>query len=172
MIQLSAEHIRTGPLAALLHIRRSPETTETSLPPSVSAQFEAVQHMLVTYGLDSNALHHCQSALLELREIYQNIAHILRTGNVELGDLSRWQVLVSMEYITLVQAHNPPALIILAHYAVAMTTVRTAWYTQVWAERALHSINRALEGTIQHWIRWPMEQAKDRLSVLSPRLID
>jgi len=170
MIQLSAEYIRTGPLAALLQIRRCPDRTETTLPASVSAQFEAVQHMLITYELDSNALHHCQTALLELREIYQNIAHILRTGNVELGDLSRWQVLVSMEYITLVQAHNPLALIILAHYAVAMTTVHTAWYTQVWAERALRSINRVLDGTMQRWMRWPVEQAKDRLSVLSPNI--
>ena len=172
MILLSAEHIRTGPMVSLLHIRRCPEPTEVSLPPSVYAQFEAVQHMLVSYGLDPDALHHCQTALLEPRGIYQNIAHILPSGNVELGDLSRWQVLVSMEYITLVQAHNPPALVILAHYAVTMTTVHTAWYTQVWAERALHSIGHALEGTMQHWIHWPMDQAKYRLSVLSPKLAD
>ena len=169
MIHLSAEHIRAGPLAALLHTRRCPEPTETSLPPSVSAQFEAIQHMLVMYGLDPNALHHCQAALLELRGIYETIAYILGTGNVELGDLSRWQVLVSMEYITLVQAHNPPALIILAHYAATMTVVHTAWYTQVWAERALEGIGDALESSMQYWIRWPMEQVKDRLSVLIPR---
>lgn len=172
MIQLSAEHIRTGPLATLLHVRRCPELTEISLPPSVSAQFEAIQHMLATYGLDSNALNHCQDALLELRGIYQNIAHVLRTGNIELGDLSRWQVLVSMEYITLVQAHNLPALVILAHYAAAMTAVHTAWYTQIWAERALRGINDALGGSMQEWMRWPMEQAEERLSVLSPRLAD
>ena len=172
MIHLSAEHIRTGPLSALLHTRRFTEGTEIGLPPNISAQFEAVQHMLQTYGLDSSALHHCQTALLELRGIYQNIAHILRTGNVELGVLSRWQVLVSMEYITLVQAHNPPALVILAYYAAAMTTVHTAWYTQVWAERALHSIGHALEVTMQRWIRWPLEQVQDLLSVLSPKLAD
>jgi hypothetical protein len=172
MIQLSAEHIRTGPLAALLHVRRCPELPETSLPPSVSAQFETVQHMLVAYGLDSNALHHCQAALLELRGIYQNAAHILRNGNVELGDLSRWQVLVSMEYITLVQAHNPPALVILAHYAAAMTAVHTAWYTHVWAERALRGIGHALDRSMQHWIHWPTEQVKDRLSVLRAESIE
>jgi hypothetical protein len=166
MIQLSAEHIRTGPLAALLHVRRCSGTTETSLPRSVSAQFEAVQHMLVLYGLDSNALHHCQEALLELRGIYRNAAHILRNEDVEMGDISRWQVLVSMEYITLVQAHNPPALVILAHYAAAMTAVHTAWYTQVWAESALRGVGHALDLSMQHWIRWPTEQVKDRLSVL------
>lgn len=172
MIHLSSEHIRIGPMAPLLHIRRCPEPTEVSLPPSVSAQFEAVQHMLNSYGLDLNAHHHCHIALLELRGIYRNIAHILPTGNVELGDLSRWQVLVSMGYITLVQAHNPPALVILAHYAATMAVVHTAWYTQVWAERALQSIDHALDGTMQHWISWPMQQAKDRLSVLSSQSAD
>lgn len=172
MIHLSSEHIRAGPMAALLHIRRCPSPTEVSLPPSVSARFEAVRHMLVSYGLDLNALNHCQAALLELRGIYQNIAHILPTGNVELGVLSRWQVLISMEYITLVQAHNPPALIILAHYAAAMTAVHTAWYTQVWAHRALNGITHALDCTMQHWIDWPLEQIQNRLSVLSLKVAD
>ena len=172
MIHISSEHIKRGPMAALLHIRRCSEPTEVSLPPSVSARFEAVQDMLGSYGLDPNALNHCQAALLELRGIYQNIAHILPAGNVELGDLSRWQVLVSMEYITLVQAHNPPALIILGHYAVAMTAVRTAWYTQVWAHRALNGIRHALDSTMQHWIDWPLEQAQNRLSVLGLKLAD
>jgi hypothetical protein len=172
MIQLSAEHIRTGPLAELLHVRRCSEPSEISLPPNVSAQFEAVQRMLVSYGLDSNALHHCQAALLELRGIYQNAAHILRNGNVELGDISRWQVLVSMEYITLVQAHNPPALVILAHYAAAMTAVHTAWYTQVWAERVLRGVGHALDRSMQNWMRWPTEQVKDRLSVLRHESIE
>jgi len=172
MIHLSSEHIRTGPMAALLHVRLRPEPKEAGLPVSVSARFEAVEHMLVTYGMDRNALQHCQAALLELRGVYQNIAHILRTGNVEVGDVSRWQVLVSMQYVTLVQARNPPALVILAHYAAAMTAVHTAWYTQVWAHCALRGISQGLDGTMQHWIRWPMEQAEDSFSVLKSQSAD
>lgn len=171
MLHMSYEHINTGPMAVLLQIR-NPELTEGILPPSVSACFEAVQHMLVTSDMDPNALQHCQTALLELRKVYLSITYILRTGNVELGDVSRWQVVVSMEYITLVQARNPPALIVLAHYAVAMTTVHAAWYTQDWAEYALRGISLALDATMQQWLRWPMEQAKSRLSVLSPRAAD
>lgn len=92
MILLSSEHIRTGPLAALLQIRRCPKPSSTRLPSSVSIRFEAIKHMLATYGMDSNAHQHCQTALLELREMYKNIAHILYTENVELGDISRCQI--------------------------------------------------------------------------------
>ena len=166
MIQLSFEHVRTGPMAALLQPRLCPEPTLVSLPPSVSERLDAVQHMLIKSGMDSNALQHCQAALLELRGLYQNIAFILRTGHVELGDVSRWQVLVSMEYVTLVQAGNPQALVILAHYAAAMTAVHTAWYTQDWAECALRGISNALDGTMQHWVRWPIEQAQDRMNII------
>ena len=134
MIQLSFEQVSTGSLAPLLNIRHSPLPSDVNLPSSVSACFVACGQMLGTYGMDPNALQHCESALLELKKLYQNMAHILRTGHIELGDISRWQVMVSMEYITLVQAHNPPALIILAHYAAAMTAVETAWHAQDWAE--------------------------------------
>lgn len=172
MIHLSYDRIMAGPLAALLQMRRDPEPTEASLPPSVSARFAEVQHMLVTYGMDPNALQHCQSALFGLRNTYQNITYILRVGNVELGDVSRWQVVIPMDYIALLQAHNPPALIILAHYVAAMTAVHTAWYTQDWAKYALRGISHALDCTMQHWMRWPMDQAQDRLRVLSPQSTD
>lgn len=71
-----------------------------------------------------------------------------------------------MDYIRLVQARNPPALIILAHYVATMTAVHTAWYTQNWAEYALRGISQALDGSLQHWLCWPMEQVQDRLKVL------
>lgn len=170
MIHLSFEQVNTGSMAPLLGIRHSPVPTDVNLPSSVSACFQACEQMLAMYGMDPDALQHCKNALRELRSMYQNIAHILCTENVELGDISRWQVMVSMEYITLVQAHNPPALIILAHYATAMTVVDTAWHARDWAECAIRGISRSLDITMQHWMRWPMDQIQDRLSVLKPRI--
>lgn len=76
VIHLSYEHIRTGPMAALLENQRYPEATETNLPPSVSTCLEAVERMLITSGMDPNAIQHCQVALAELKRIYHNIAYI------------------------------------------------------------------------------------------------
>lgn len=170
MIRLSFEQVSTGSKAPLLNIRHSPVPTDVDLPSSVSACFVACEQMLATYGMDPDALQHCETALLELQKMYQNIAHILRTGHIELGDIARWQVMVSMEYITLIQAHHPPALIILAHYAAAMTAVDTAWHARDWAECAIRGISHSLDSTMQHWMRWPMDQIRDRLSVLKPRI--
>lgn len=172
MIHLSFEQIQAGPMAVLLQNQRYPEFAEASLAPSVSACFESIRQMMLSYGLDQSALQACQTALGELQKIYQNIAYISPTGDVELGDVSRWQVLVPIEYIRLIQARNPPALVILSYYAAAMTAIRTAWYTQNWAEFALSAIGQALDGTMQHWLAWPKEQVQDRLAVLGVRPAD
>lgn len=172
VIQLSHKRTRAGPMVVMLEGRPYPKDTEVHLPLSVSSCFDSIRHMLFIYELDPEALQHCQSALTELQKLYNNIAYIAPTHNIEIGDLSRWQVIVSMDYIRLVQARNPPALVILAHYAAAMTAIRTAWYTQNWAEYALHGISEALDDSMQHWIRWPMEQVHARLSELGVRSLE
>jgi hypothetical protein len=130
IIGLTYEHITAGPMAVLLEKQCGPEVTEVNLPSVVKNRFEAVGQLLVTYGMDENAFQHCQTALTELQEIYQNIAYISCTDNVGLGVISRWQVMVPMDYIKLIQAHNPPALVILAHYVAAMAVVQASWYAQ------------------------------------------
>lgn len=166
VIDLTCDHIMAGPMAALLETSRCPEVTEIVLPPIVLDQFEALDDFLILYGMDMNALEHCQTAMAQLRVVYRDIAYASRMGNLELGVISRWQVLVSMEYIKLIQTRIPPALIILAHYVAAMAVVETAWYTQDWAESALRGISQVLDISIQHWIHWPMEQVRDRLRIL------
>ena len=104
--------------------------------------------------------------------MYENIAYIALTAEIDIGDLSRWQVFVSTGYIRLIQARNPPALIILAYYAVAMTTVRAAWYTQNWAEYTLRGIRQDLPGPMQEYIQWPLEQVQTRLNELGVRSPD
>lgn len=169
VIHLSYEHIKSGPLAVMLETQGHPEGTDDHLPVTISSRFEAIRHMLGAYGMDDEALRHCQFALTELQKIYNNIAYISVTANIEVGDVSRWQVLVPMGYIKLIQARSPPALIILAYYAATITTIRTAWYTQTWAECALRGIGEVLDGEMLEWMRWPTQQIQDRLCELGVR---
>lgn len=166
VIQLSREHIKQGPLAEMLKNQTYPPGTEVDLPMRVASRFEAIRHMLVTYGLDQEALEDCQNALTDLEETYKNIVYFSPTSNIETGLVSEWQVRVSMGYVRLIQAHNPPALVILAYYAAAITAIRTAWYTQNWAEYALCGLSQSLEGNMQQWIQWPMQQVQERMSEL------
>lgn len=171
VIRSSRKHIMQGPLTEMLQIHTYPEGTQVRLPVAVAARFEALQRMLTSYGLGKDALEHSQSALAELEEIYKNIVYLSPTTNIEMDVLSRWQVLVPMQYIRLIQAHNPPALIILAYYAAAITAIRTAWYTQNWAEYTLRGISQILDSDMQEWIIWPkqqMQQGMAELGVQSP----
>lgn len=65
VIQLSFERDKTAPMApmaVMLENRPYPKDTEVHLPPGVSC-FDAIRHMLFIYGLDPEALQHCQSYL-------------------------------------------------------------------------------------------------------------
>lgn len=170
VINLTREHIKQSPMMEMLRTRDYIGVVH--LPLCVSSQFDAIRHMLASYGLDQDALEHCQYALQKLEEVYKNISYFSPTHNMEIGDITRWQVIVSMGYVRLIQARIPPALVILAHYAAAITSVRTAWYTQNWAEYALRGISAALDSSMQHWIEWPVQQARERMSVLGVRSPD
>ena len=170
MIHLAYEHVWQGPLAAMLESQQPyPEDTQVYLPLHVSSRFEAIRRILFTCGLDQEALDDCLFALSELKKIYKNIVHISATASVEMGDVSRWQVIVSMGYVKLIEARKPPALVILAYYAAAVTAVRTAWYAQGWAEYALRAISQALDDKMQHWVEWPMQQVQEKMSALGVR---
>ena len=169
MIRLSSEHIRRGPMATMLEYQTRPEGTETELPLPVSVHFEALRQILVMYGLDPEALEDCQSALTQLEEIYKNIIDFAPVVDIEIGDISRWQVHVSMGYVRLIQVRNQPALIILAYYAAAITAIHTAWYIHNWAEYALRGISQSLNNSMQHLIEWPLEQLQNKMSELGVR---
>lgn len=173
VIHLAHEHSKQGPMAEMLRNQSGyPEDIDVELPPRVSACFEEIRHMLLTCDLDPEGVEDCRSALAEIEKIYKNIFYISATAKIETGDVSRWQVMVPMEYVRLLQARSPPALVILAYYAAAMTAIRTAWFTQGWAEYALRGISQALDGTMQQYIQWPMLQVEEKMNALGVGLAD
>lgn len=168
VIHLAHNYSKQGAMAEMLRDQPDypPNDLDVQLPFRVSSCFEAVQQMLLACDLEQEALEDCRTALQGLKYIYKNISHISKYADIETGDVSRWQVMVSMGYVKLVQARNPSALVILAYYAAAMTAVQTAWYTQGWAEYALRGINQALEGKMQQYIQWAMQQVIEKMSGL------
>lgn len=174
VIHLAYERVRQGPLAEML--TDPPEYSETAglvLPEPIAICFHSMKSMLVTSELVEEAREDCQIAVASLASIYMRIQRKSATADIEVGDISRWQVTLSMGYVRLIQAQSPPALIVLAFYVAAFTAVRTAWYTQDWAEKALRGISEALDSDMQHWLQWPMQQLGDKMSTLGvrPRLL-
>lgn len=166
VIRVHYEHIRAGPMGKMFENQHYPEGTEVVLPPLVARQFERIREMLSTYGLDPGALEHCQKALSDLEDVYQNILYFGSTTQLETGQVFRWKVMVPTGYIRLVQARNPPALIIMAYYAAALTAIRTAWYTENFAEYALRGISLELDAAMQHFLTWPKQQLEERMAIL------
>ena len=170
IVEVTYDYVRPGPMGELFDAHRMPEGTGITIPQEVLDQFTAVRQMLATWGLDPEALTHCQSALTDLVEIYENIVYWGSIGNVETGQVWRWKTMVTTGYVRLVQARCQPALIIFAYYAAATTAVRTAWYTQHWGEYAVRGVSFELDADMLLWIEWPRQQVEERMSALGLQL--
>ena len=170
VIQATHDHVIQGPMAAVFHAHRMPEGTNATFPDEVDFQFNALRQMLATWGLDPEALTHCQTALTYLEDIYQNIMYFGPRGQIETGQIFRWKIAVPVEYIRLVQARCQPALVIFAYYAAAATADRTQWYTQHWGEYAIRGVSLELDEEMLRWMEWPMRQVTERMAILGVQL--
>ena len=170
VIDITHDHIRAGPLSQLFDANRMPEGTEVTLPLEVAEQFTALREMVAGWGLDAEALTHCQAALADLDEIYRNVYYWAARGEVYSGQVIRWITMVTTGYVRLVQARNQPALVIFAYFAAATSAVRTAWYIQNWGLFALRGLSLELEEDMLHWVHWPARQLEERMKVLGVEL--
>ena len=166
VIHVTYEHIQKGPMTEMFDGHRYPIDADIKLPQSVANQFKSIQEMLEGYGLDPEALEHCQAALTDLEDIYRNVIYWNAVATLEAGQVWRWQTEVSTEYLRLVQARCPPALVVMAYYGAATSAVRTAWYTQQFGEYTVRGISAELDPSMQHWTIWPMQQVEERMAVL------
>ncbi|KAF7194877.1 hypothetical protein HII31_01424 [Pseudocercospora fuligena] len=166
-INLSLEHIQQSPLAEMLKRTTCPDGTTIHLPIRVASRLEAIWHMTATYELDEEARVDCHCAFMNVERLYKSMVYFCQRGTeIEISIFSEWQVAVSMGFIKLIQARHTLALVILAYYAASLTAIRTAWYTQNWAEFVLYEISQMLEDEMKQWIQWPMEQIQQRMSEL------
>ena len=166
-------HILNGPMAELLIGNNYPEWTTVILPTYVFDRLGVLRDMVTPCKLNSEPLNHCRSALDELEAIYQNIRYwACHNGGVKIGHVWQWQVKVPAGYFGLIQTRSPPALIILAHYAAALSTIQNVWFTQHWAEYAIRGISLELPASMQHRLSWPSQQVQDGLGVLGVTMPD
>lgn len=155
-----------GPLAPFFENTTYPAGTAIFLPSHVSEHFNRLHEMVAEYGLDIEALAHCQSALHELEDIYRNIQYWATLSRVDISHVWQWQTRVHTGYIKLIQARCPPALVILACYSAAVSAVHGSWFTQSWARKAIRGVGFELPARMQWWIEWPMQQMQSTMAVL------
>lgn len=70
-----------------------------------------------------------------------------------------WLYRARDEYVACLRRREPLALILLAHFALLLRTMKEDWYLDRWAEHLLERTRRYTPTDLEEWIRWPTEQA-------------
>ncbi|KAK6397884.1 hypothetical protein LTR65_005132 [Meristemomyces frigidus] len=167
VISLAHDYIAQGPLAVMFWGNRMPASEESGVvtPEGVRSEFDRVQTML-HQSCEPEYSEPCAAALRELAIIYRTMQYFMRHSGVDPGHVLQWLTMVPMEFVRLIEQRHQAALVVLAYYAAAMTSVREVWYTKDWSVYALQGVRMALDEGMQHWLEWPEEQIRTDLAVL------
>jgi hypothetical protein len=67
-----------------------------------------------------------------------------------------WVALIERRYIDLLRAEEPMALVLLAHFGVALYISRRNWWSGNWGCQIVKAVYNMLDGYWRPWIQWPM----------------
>jgi hypothetical protein len=74
------------------------------------------------------------------------------------GMVLRWPISVGQEYIALLEARQQMALVILAHYAVALNEINDMWWAKGWGNKLIQEVNHLVIGNWRSLIVWPLDR--------------
>jgi len=138
-----------------------PESEQDSvhLPTSVASQFHQLQTMLnEECSTDPDNLTHCSTALEGLRDIYRHVRYFALVDDVDMGRIWRWVVFVPTEYVQLLKARYPPALVILAYFSAINAMAQSEWFVEQFSAFSMQSLTMELDEMMQKWLEWPRQQ--------------
>ncbi|KAK5652152.1 hypothetical protein OQA88_10794 [Cercophora sp. LCS_1] len=88
-------------------------------------------------------------------------------GPLENQFVFGWLYRTGSDFIARVRRREPPALLVLAHYAVLLggDAVRDEWFIEGWAMHMVTRVNELLahNQSVAGWMRWPTEQVDPTL---------
>lgn len=134
---------------------------------NVANHFKDLENMVHYNTNDITIKNACLEALMGLKEIFKNAKYFSsQPDGVQPGQIWRFKVMVSTDFVKLVQARHPIALVIVAHYAAATSPLQTVWFSMNWGEYAIRGIAMALDESMHHWLDWPQEQLRNGLKAV------
>jgi len=72
------------------------------------------------------------------------------TGGIMSGIMT-WPVMIQDDYVSLIEARDPMALAILAHYGVIVHLLRDKWWAADAGKRLVHAILPILRDSKKEW---------------------
>jgi Fungal specific transcription factor domain len=67
-----------------------------------------------------------------------------------------WAGIIDRHYIDLLKAEEPMALVLLAHFGVALHASRKDWWSGNWGYQLVKAVSDKLEDHWRLWIQWPI----------------
>lgn len=73
-----------------------------------------------------------------------------------------WLYRLDRRFINRLQRKDPIALVILAYYAVLISTMERLWYMTSWADHLVGAVKSFIHEDYIHWLEWPADSLEHR----------
>lgn len=67
-----------------------------------------------------------------------------------------WAAIMERQYIDLLKAKEPMALVLLAHFGVALHVSREYWWSGNWGRQIVKAVYDMLDDHWRCWVQWPL----------------
>ena len=152
IIMSNYQWIKNGKLSALLHDQDNGPPI-TKLPLLLETQLNELDTLCEQVSAGEEAVQVYKSALHSLRECFVRMNN--RTvDECEVSIAFLWPVMIPQEFVDKLQAGEPLALIILAHYCVILHHLDNYWWMNGWATYIVRKIDRELDDSMRPWLQW------------------
>jgi hypothetical protein len=81
---------------------------------------------------------------------------MLTLSPADFGMSLFWTAIIERHYIDLLKAEEPMALVLLAHFGVALHASRKNWWSGNWGCQLVKAVYEMLEDHWRPWIQWPV----------------
>lgn len=156
--EATGELVTKGPFSVVLFGHQMSADVQVTMSPSILGVFRELERMVHEHCMEVDQRKHCSEAITHLYSVFETMLAKYSLGDLEMGHIWRWTAMLSYDFIKMVQAEYPPALIITAHFTVASMMLREMWFVSTWGNLALDGIRIALKGQLEEYLRWPEEQ--------------
>jgi hypothetical protein len=145
------EHIRNGEVGRLTVLEESAsELSESSLS-ALSALYEQNKE-----AQRANATHEYETFRETIRRLEVPLGNLDHDGG--LPSIFMWIFLCPTPFFDLISQRDPLALIVLAHYCVALHQHRSIWWVSSWGYRVLDTIYKTLDHHLRYLLTWPVRE--------------
>jgi hypothetical protein len=161
---MASDSISSGPLSPIINSTPVPNVIGDScfLTPSSADQFQRLYEAVELLPTDGSEIKNTlRCALQTLAGIYSDVTNIRNQGNRQHPvTVWKWPNMVSQDYINLLQANHPMAVIVFAHFVI-LSSMFDEWFLSGYGDRAMLSISDTLPASWRSLLRWPEDQLRD-----------